>query len=176
MKKIDAPRKTLRVTAPAASALTGRFNDAFYGDCFARHLTGTPYPTALAAYQAMSANAPRWVNGLLLFRDRVVAPFGMTPTHGFSARQSQAEPLECGDALDFFTIAALDANELQLHIRDHDFTVSISVYLHHEDKRQSLYVTSLVDTHTRLGSVYVSVIAPFHRLVVKSMMNRLDDT
>jgi hypothetical protein len=169
----DALEKATEVEPHKDSASSSRFNDAFYSDCFARQVVGKPFDTALAAYLAMSAKAPRWVNRLLWLRDRIVAPFGMTPTHGFNAHQKQAPIFKLDDPLDFFNVATINPDELELQLRDRHFTVAISLYLYRKETAQILYVTSIVTTRTRVGKGYVSVIAPFHRVVVKSMLNRL---
>lgn len=170
----NGPRQKATQVAPQQnSASTSHFKQSFYSDCFARNFVENPYDNALSAYLVMTSKAPRWVNRLLLLRDKIVVPFGMAPTYGFHAHQMQAPLLKCGDTLDFFDIVTIKSNELELQLRDVHFTVLISLYLCQENTEQALYITSIVNTHTWLGKVYVSLIAPFHRLVVRSMLNRL---
>lgn len=101
----------------------------------------------------------------------MVALFGMTPTHGFNSQPPQT--VKSGDLLDFFTVVSASQTELELQHYDRNFTVSISLYLNPEEMVQAIYLTSLVTPHTRIGKGYVRLIAPFHRAVVKSMLNRL---
>lgn len=167
-------RQATRVEVEQDDSVSGRHGKAFYADCFARSLADKPYETALAVYLSMSARAPGWINGLLQLRDRLVLPFGMAPTRGFHAHRQPFSSVERGDALDFFEVVSIDANAMKLQLRDVHFTVFISLDVDQESATQTLYFTSRVMTHSWLGNVYVSLIAPFHRLVVRSLINRLD--
>lgn len=153
------------------SSASSWFNDGYYADCFVRHIENEPFSTAFSAYVAMSSRAPSWVNGLLRIRDRVVVLFGMTPTCGFNTQPPQA--VKAGDLLDFFTVVSASQTELELQHYDRHFTVSISLYLNPVEMVQAIYLTSVVTPHTRIGKVYVRLIAPFHSAVVKAMLNRL---
>lgn len=154
------------------SAVSSGFSDAYYADCFVRNTVSGRFSTAFTAYIAMSSRAPSWINGLLYVRDRMVTPFGMTATHGFSAQPPQT--VQPGDPLDFFTVASASQNELELQLHDRHFTVTISLFLAPEETAQAVYLTCVVTPLTRIGKGYVRLIAPFHRAVVKSMLNRLD--
>lgn len=171
-QRSSAPTVPTEALPHPDSAASSQFSDAYYADCFVRNTVGRKFSTAFAAYVAMSSKAPFWVNGLLQVRDRMVAAFGMTPTHGFSAQPPQT--VEAGEPLDFFTVAAASQNELELQLYDRHFTVSISLYLTPEETVQAIYLTCVVTPHTRIGKGYVRLIAPFHRAVVKSMLKRLD--
>lgn len=155
------------------SISSSRYDKAFYADCFARQFASASFDTALSAYLSMTAKAPGWVNGLLNIRDRLVAPLGMTPTHGFQAHRLQPPTVMRDDRLDFFTVVSISPHELELQLNDRHFTVSVSIYLSEHQPTQTLYVTSLVTPSSRMGKWYVSVIAPFHRAVVKTLLNRL---
>jgi Protein of unknown function (DUF2867) len=39
--------------------------------------------------------------------------------------------------------------------------------------RQDVTATTLVRTHNRLGRTYLSIILPFHRLIVRAMMRQV---
>ncbi|MBO1540739.1 DUF2867 domain-containing protein [Pseudomonas sp. OA65] len=150
-----------------------RFDNAFYADCFSRQTASAPFDSALSCYLSMTAKAPGWVNGLLRLRDRMVVPLGMNPTHGFRAQELDSPIVTKGDRLDFFTVVSISPRELELQLDDRHFTVSISIYLSAHPPAQRLYITSIVNPVSRVGKVYVSLITPFHRAVVKTLLNRL---
>lgn len=166
------PPAAIEALPHPSSKVNSQFSDAYYADCFVRNTADGQLSTALSAYVAMTSRAPSWINGLLQVRDRMVATLGMSPTHGFSAQPPQT--VQPGEPLDFFIVAAVSQNELELQLYDRHFTVSISLYLALEESAQAIYLTSVVTPHTRIGKGYVRLIAPFHRAVVKSMLNRLD--
>jgi hypothetical protein len=52
-----------------------------------------------------------------------------------------------------------------------DFRVVVDVIS--SGDRQCVTATTLVLTHNRLGRVYLAIILPFHRLVVRSMLRQV---
>lgn len=150
---------------PASSALRMLSTTAWFFDCFARRLTPDQGLTALDAYQRMSRAVPGWINRALRVRDLLVRPFGLKPVAGFNLREQQTARV--GDNLDFFEVAAVTDKELVLTIRDSHLDVLISVHL---DPGNQLSLTSIVEPHNALGRVYMWLIMPIHRRVVKSML------
>ena len=150
---------------PAGSVLRMLSTTAWFFDCFARRVTPEQGLTALDAYQRMSRAVPDWVNQALRVRDVIVRPFGLKPVAGFNLHEQQAPKV--GDNLDFFQIAAVTDKELVLSLKDSHLDVLISVHL---DPDNQLSLTSIVEPHNALGRVYMWLIAPFHRRVVKSML------
>mgnify|MGYP002757987116 FL=1 len=98
----------------------------------------------------------------------MVRPFGLKPVAGFNLREQQTPRV--GDQLDFFQVAAVTDRELVLTIKDSHLDVMISVHL---DPSNQLSLTSIVEPHNLLGRVYMRLIVPFHRRVVKAMLGGL---
>ncbi|MHA6198389.1 DUF2867 domain-containing protein [Pseudomonas wadenswilerensis] len=153
---------------PASSVLRMLSTTAWFFDCFARRVTPEQGLTALDAYKRMSRAVPKWINQALWLRDLLVRPFGLKPVAGFNLREQKAARV--GEQLDFFQVAAVTDKELILTIKDSHLDVMISVHLDQENK---LSLTSIVEPHNLLGRVYMRLILPIHRRVVKSMLGGL---
>ncbi|MGE8407955.1 MAG: DUF2867 domain-containing protein [Pseudomonas sp.] len=153
---------------PASSVLRMLSTTAWFFDCFARRVTPEQGLTALDAYQRMSRAVPSWVNKAIRLRDVVVRPFGLKPVAGFNLHEQKTPRV--GDNLDFFQIAAVTDKELVLSLKDSHLDVLISVHL---DPNNQLSLTSIVEPHNALGRLYMRLIAPFHRRVVRAMLGQI---
>lgn len=124
--------------------------------------------TALDARTAgnrMFARSPRWVRALLSLRDLVVAPFGLTTAK--SARQAPV------DRVGMFPVIRETPQRLIAGFDDRhlDFRVVIDVAAIHAGS--CVTATTVVLTHNRLGKIYLAIITPFHRLVVRTMLRQV---
>ncbi|MDG9885978.1 MULTISPECIES: DUF2867 domain-containing protein [Pseudomonas] len=153
---------------PASSVLRMLSTTAWFFDCFARRITPEQSLTALDAYQRMSRAVPGWINHALRLRDLLVRPFGLKPVAGFNLREQKTPKV--GEQLDFFQIAAVTDRELVLSLKDSHLDVLISVHL---DPNNQLSLTSIVEPHNLLGRMYMRLILPMHRRVVKTMLGGL---
>jgi hypothetical protein len=165
------PHRAAASSPPASSSLAYNFGNAWYCDCFVREFSAPGFDDALSAYYEMTRSAPWWVNRLLALRDSMIKWLGMTPTRGFGSCSKSAEELSVGDTLDFFEIVHLELGTLLLTLRDRHFDVKIEVHLLQQPHGQSVFVSSAVIPHSRVGKAYLYLIAPFHRVVVRSMLN-----
>lgn len=174
-KLLGAAKSSPNVSSPpTGSALALQFGQAYYADCFAQAIGDLPLRSASEVYFNLTASSPVWVNMLLKFRDRLVGIFGITPTNGFSRdRGGRLNALAPGSELDFFRVRQINEVELVLVLNDAHFDVLLSIYLSREVERKRVFITSIVQPHTLLGKVYLEIIKPFHRCVVKSMLKRL---
>jgi len=126
-----------------------------------------PVLNARQASQAIfDVPPPRWAEALMAVRNRVVGWFGLKPG---VRRVSSAG----GDMIGMFPVLAESAGEMLLGLDDRhlDFRVAVTVLPADPDARQ-ITLTTVVRTHNLLGRVYLAVILPFHRVIVRSMLNR----
>lgn len=147
-------------TIDADSLLAGaQFIDAFSITTDAASLT------ARQAAERMLGHSPRWVTMLMSLRDLIVAPFGLTTTK--SARHAAV------DKVGIFPVLSETPQQLLAGFNDShlDFRVVIDVTASGTGHRVT--ATTVVLTHNLLGRCYLTVIAPFHRMVVRSMLRQL---
>jgi hypothetical protein len=117
------------------------------------------------AAEKMLARGPRWIDALITLRNRLVTPFGLktpAPTEAVSAAAIGIFPIlsETPDRL----VAGLDDKHL-------DFRVVIDVASTADEQRVT--ATTLVLTHNLLGRAYLTIILPFHRLIVRNMLRQV---
>lgn len=144
----------------ANSVLVG----AQFIDAFSVTVDGTGLDARMAA-QRMFSRSPRWVELLLALRDTIVKPFGLTTT-------KQARHLS-GDRVGIFPVLSETPQRLVAGFDDShlDFRAIIDVTT--TDRSQRVTATTVVLTHNLLGRTYLMVIAPFHRLIVRSALRRV---
>lgn len=100
-------------------------------------------------------------------RDAVASRFGVKRIGGFSG--VPRETVSIGDRLDFFLVEHVEPNALVLTERDRHLDVMTSIQI--LDKR--LTITSSVITHNAFGRLYMLPVGPAHKLIVSTMLKRL---
>jgi hypothetical protein len=144
----------------AGTLLAGaQFIDAFRVDI------GTAKVNAREACTRMVLHGPRWIDALIHLRNILVTPFGLK-TSGEGAPAP-------GGLIGLFPVLSETPERLVAGFDDHhlDFRVVIDVTGRTADRQVTS--TTLVRTHNLLGRTYLTLIMPFHKLVVRSMMGRI---
>ena len=158
---------TLTVTAvplPPESRATTFYPAPDLADAYAVTLPDNAArdPEALARF-VFSQQAP-WVARLLWLRDRIMSVFGVKTTDQLQAGADEVRRVA------FFRIYAQDAHEILLG--EDDAHLNFRLTVRRETGSQQLIVTTVVQCHNALGRLYILVIAPFHRRVVRSALRR----
>lgn len=154
----------IAVPLPRASRATTFYPAPDLADAYAVTLpdSATRDPEALARF-IFSQQAP-WVARLLWLRDRIMSVFGVKTTDQLQAGTGAVRRVS------FFRIYAQDADEILLGEDDSHLNFRLTVRC--EPRSQQLIVTTVVQCHNALGRLYIWVIAPFHRLIVRSALQR----
>lgn len=117
------------------------------------------------AMQRMTARSPRWAATLLSIRNLAVAPFGLkTP------RKGEGPPRE---TMGIFPVISERPDRLVAGLNDKHLDFRLVVDVTPSGAGQQVTATTLVKMHNRLGRAYLTVILPFHRLIVASMLRRI---
>lgn len=74
-----------------------------------------------------------------------------------------------GGYIGFFKIFSIEVNEIILGADDKHLNFRVSVYNSGEEK-YNIKVSTLVQYQNRMGRVYMFLIKPFHRLVIRAMV------
>jgi Protein of unknown function (DUF2867) len=136
-----------------------QFSDAF------SIAVDNPALDARQTAQKMLTRGPRWIDALMSLRNQLVAPFGLkTPSPGETTAT---------DTVGIFPVISETPSRLVVGFNDRhlDFRVVVDVAPSGHDKRVTL--TTLVLTHNLLGRVYLTIILPFHRLIVRAMLRQV---
>jgi hypothetical protein len=120
---------------------------------------------AREAAKRMFARSPRWVDMLVNLRNLIVAPLGLK-TSGAGERAP-------GDMIGLFPVLSETPQRLVAGFNDNHLDFRVVVDVAPDGAGQQITATTLVRTHNRLGRIYLAIITPFHRLVVRSLLRRV---
>ncbi|MFZ6644902.1 DUF2867 domain-containing protein [Undibacterium sp. TJN25] len=127
-------------------------------------------PELLARF-LLSHQAP-WIKKLMRLRDMLVAGFGIKT----SRQLQQAGGPGDSKRIYIFKIYEIHGNEILLGEDDKHLNFRLSVLRRGREEMPGqspmLIVSTVVHCHNLLGRSYIVLIAPFHRLVVQSMLRR----
>lgn len=151
---------TVREVAPnvdAGTLLSGaQFIDAF------RIEVGATAVNAREACTRMVVHGPRWVDALLRLRNILVTPFGLKTS-------GEGEPAP-GGLIGLFPVVSETPERLVAGFNDHHLDFRLVVEVGGDATGRQVTSTTLVRTNNLLGRTYLTLIMPFHKLVVRSMM------
>ena len=139
---------------------------AQFADAFRFAIAGSTLDARQAA-ERMMGHSPRWVEYLLTLRNALVAPFGL--------KTSGAGEPRAKDVIGIFPVLTDTPDRLVAGFDDHhlDFRVVIDVAA--DGAGQQVTATTLVRTNNWLGRSYLTLILPFHRLVVRALLRQIAD-
>jgi len=158
--------KIEEVDLPAASRLSPSYGRAGFSDAFSVGLPEGASGDAEMLARHIFAGQPEWIAMLMRIRDLLVAPFGL----------KRATDLRSGggERIDIFRVFERHRDEIILGEDDAhlDFRVSILLQPASQGGRNRVTLTTLVFYRRPLGRAYIALIAPFHRAVVRTSLDR----
>jgi uncharacterized protein DUF2867 len=157
------------VPIPADSVLAPFYPGADLLDAFAIRLpagaSDDPEMLARVAFERQAA----WIRALTWVRDTVMATVGVK-----SSREIGAAAATRGlQVIGYFPVLSKSAGEMVMGGDDRhlDFRVAVLVRAAAQGRRE-LVVVTVVHCHNRLGRTYLAVIAPFHRTILRTNLER----
>jgi len=144
-------------TIPENSVITNGFDKIDYYDTY--RIINTTYDT-VEGITAKIFKVPKWVNWLMGIRDSVVGIFGLKNNQAILEGQ-----------ITRFPIIAQQENEIIMGENDKhlDFRVSILVDM----ENTFIYLITIVHFNNFFGRIYFLIVKPFHKIIVKSILNRV---
>ncbi|MGY8665874.1 DUF2867 domain-containing protein [Bradyrhizobium sp. UFLA05-109] len=121
--------------------------------------------TAREACVRMVLHGPRWIDALLRLRNILVMPFGLK-TSGEGAPAP-------GGLIGLFPVVSETPERLVAGFDDYHLDFRLVVDVAGDATQKQVTSTTLVRTHNLLGRTYLTLIKPFHKLVVRGMMGRI---
>lgn len=137
---------------------------AQFGDSF-RVTVDDGMLSARQAAERMFLRQPGWISTLMKLRNLLVTPFGLKrPTH----RKALAR-----DSIGLFPVISETPQRLVAGFDDRhlDFRLIVDVTGHAPHRQVA--ATTLVKTHNLLGRAYLTIIMPFHRLIVPAILRKI---
>ncbi len=150
-----------KVEVPKESAIFEYISDVDYSDAYKMPLSN-PHLSAEEIYIHIFSHIPSWVVQLMVVRNKVVSLFGLKTGDGVSHKKV----LTVGKKAGFFLIYSIEEEEIiagedNIHL---NFRVSVL------KKNEEVIISTLVHYNNLFGKIYMSIITPFHKIVVKAMM------
>jgi Protein of unknown function (DUF2867) len=152
--------QTVEPDANTGALLAGaQFSDAF------SVLVDDATLDARHAAEKMLGRSPRWIERLLALRNFLITPFGL--------KKPVRARTGASDTIGIFPVVSETPGRLVAGLNDRhlDFRVVVDVVTSGHSQRVT--ATTLVLTHNWLGRVYLAVIMPFHRLVVRALLRQV---
>ncbi|PCI59247.1 MAG: hypothetical protein COB37_11935 [Kordiimonadales bacterium] len=142
---------------PSHSALWSHFNKGDFMDCFCTEGI-LPDLTPKKAAEIAFTSSPAWVRGLMALRNSIVSPFGLKTGN----ERDKSEGV--------FTVRSQTETEIIMGEDDKHLDFRVAVLI----DGNKCYLATWVHPHNRLGWAYLRVIMPFHKLIVRSAVQRLE--
>ncbi|WP_282342881.1 DUF2867 domain-containing protein [Pseudomonas sp. PS02288] len=157
------------VSIPSDSRIAKAYSSPNLADAYSIELpSGASSNPELLARFIPSRRAP-WISGLIAIRDATVGRFGLKTAKQLSSLAAESKRGHIG----IFKIYGASPTEIVLGGEDKHLDFRLSVFCSNQlspsGKRQLTFSTA-VNCHNRFGRLYIFVIAPFHRLVVRSSL------
>ena len=159
------------VALPAESGVCQLYKATNLADAYAVPLPeGTSTNPELLARFIFAQQSP-WISGLMRVRDALVARFGLKT----SGQLMKADGLASANRIGLFKIYNRSTHEIIMGEDDKHLDFRLSLLYQVRPSAVSsprLILSTVVHCHNRLGRTYIFIIAPFHRLIVQSMLRR----
>jgi hypothetical protein len=136
---------------------------AQFSDAFSVTVNDATFNARQAA-ERMLGHSPRWIEALTTLRDHLVKPFGL---------KTSSSTNTLADTIRIFPVLSETPDRLVAGFNDNHLDFRIIVDVTPSDQGRRVTATTLVLTHNLLGKVYLAIILPFHRLVVRSMLRQV---
>ncbi|MDM0032306.1 DUF2867 domain-containing protein [Variovorax sp. J22P271] len=159
-----APLRAYPIALPSEVLVAALYPGAFLADAYAIDLpSGASSGMLKLARFALERQAP-WVERLMKLRDAIVSMFGLKTASALRADAGAGSTPRVG----IFRIYETLPDEIVLGEDDKHLDFRLSI----QRSAGQLRAVTVVHCHNRLGRSYIRMIAPFHRLVVRSALDR----
>ena len=160
-----------QVALPSQSAVTTAFKSVNLADAFSVQLPSgaSKNPDVLARF--IFSVQPSWIGALTNVRDAIVAAFGLKTARHLATLAGDPAAKRIG----IFRVFSMSETEVVLGENDKHLDFRVSVLCTPDSPSGTgnrLTLSTVVHCHNRLGKTYLSIIAPFHRQVVKASLRR----
>ncbi len=110
---------------------------------------------------------PKWIDSLIAFRNRIVKHFGLQTT----IPDDYHTQYVVGGYVSFFRIFLIEENCVILGANDTHLNFKLAI-VNNGSKQFNIEVTTLVEFNNTFGRTYMSIIKPFHKIVLINMVKR----
>lgn len=162
--------------APVGSLIHPLLPGAYFHDANAITVAHSQ-PCALDHFLQALRHTPRWVDTLMVLRNRVVSLLGLKDL-GALSRLDPAKPASAyavGERVGIFTLIRNTPDEALLGDQDKHLDVTLSVHRATDPAggQATVTVTTVVHVHNLLGKIYMLPVAPMHRIIGPAVLKAI---
>jgi Protein of unknown function (DUF2867) len=170
--------KIIEITTPAGSAILGALNRVDFTDSYEASVS-RPTIDAQGAYVAIFGPRPRWIAALMKMRGVFARAIGLKHPASSEVGEIDASaarrPYAVGERAGIFPVQSVQVNEVILGLDDKHLNFRVSVLRYLKSDIEKVAVTTVVELNNGLGRAYLFVIKPFHKLIVRSILQNAID-
>ncbi len=153
----------LTAKIPVESIYKKHISKIDFHDTFSVSLATADMPIE-EIFLAVFSHTPAWIENLLKLRNAIVGVFGLK-TEG-NDQEVTIENVRIGESRGLFKIYDITDQEVIAGEDDKHLNFRVSV-LKQNDK---LFTSTFVQYNNLFGKMYMTIIMPFHKLIVKAML------
>jgi hypothetical protein len=163
-----------QISIPADSLIEKNEFSIDYSDCFSGQFHAEQ-PVALAeCVRYCLNNWPTWIMILLRIRNFLVIPFGLiTSTESEKDHRYPVISISKGSQARIFEVAEFTNEEVLLFVTDKHLDAWLSIIIKDLPGQQEIIMSTAVKFHNLIGKIYFFFINPFHKVIVRSLLNRV---
>ena len=160
MKKVIS-----KVNLPAGSQLQNYLEKTDFEDSYAFR-SQSPGESMEDVYMKIYNTSPLWVEYAMRLRNVLVAPFGLKT----EIDKKQTPGIKEGEKAGIFRIYRVMENEIIAGEDDKHLNFRVSVH-RTAGEWPVITVSTIVQYNNAFGRMYMTLISPFHKMVVKSILS-----
>ena len=160
-----------KVAPPCSSKIQHILESADFYDAWEVR-AAEPLLTPLEQFLRVASKTPKWVDSLMVLRNKVVSPFGLKDLGRLSSisPNKSSRDYVAGDRVGIFTLIEQSENEVLLGDEDEHLKVVLSLYQTPLGNKQTqVTMTTVVHVKNMLGHLYMLPVKPAHHVIAKSM-------
>jgi len=158
------------VPLPAESEIAVLYPGAQLADAFAVPVPPAATRDIIALARLVLDTPAPWARSLMVARDAIMSRF-LVKTSAQIAAKARSDGRE---RIGFFPLRSRSAQEVIVGEGDRhlDFRGSVLLRRRSDGSGDELVLTTVVHCHNAFGRIYLGIISPFHRLIVRSNLRR----
>lgn len=119
---------------------------------------------------------PKWVDGLLFLRNKIVSIFGLKTTKNINnIRQLDSIKFEPGERIGLFRVFNITNDEIILGKDDKHLDFRVSLFLDeckNDPTKKVITITTTVIYNNWFGRLYFFPVKPFHCLIIRTTLKK----
>ncbi|MFA8344104.1 MAG: DUF2867 domain-containing protein [Rhodothermaceae bacterium] len=153
---------------PEKSLVTKDFENYNYCDLFT---VETKLDDTVDNITSKIFKLPGWIVFLLVLRNSIVKIFGLKTGGKKDLQFLDYYPV--GSRAVVFTVINRNENEIVMAENDKHLNFRASVLLEKDSEKTLVHLTTLVKFNNFGGKLYFTIIKPFHKVIIKSVLKRI---